>query len=124
MKLSVLALMLLGMSAGAQAAERDWTVEQPLVAGFLTGVSLGACWTCWHGHQAVPASEHDPFGVSPWVQDVLYEMGRRPYWIGVSAGVSLTSLLIGGVFVRRLNTLSARATRNAHGTGLEMAGAC
>lgn len=111
MKRWLVVLVLLGVCGNAQAAERDWTIEQPLVAGFLTGVTLGACWGCWHGRQAVPASEFDPYGVTPWVQDVLYELGKRPYRIGVAAGASMTLLLILGVFARRLRTLKARALR-------------
>lgn len=121
MKLWIVPLVLLGMCSSAQAAERDWTIEQPLVAGFLTGVTLGTCWRCWHGRQSAPASEFDPFGATPWVHELLYEMGRRSFWSGVIGGSTMTSLLIGGVFYRRLNTLSARAIRNAHGTGLGQA---
>ena len=88
---------------------RDRTVEEPYIAGFFAGLTLGACSACRHGNGVVRAGDHDPFAMTAAARAELQRLGRTPYLIGVVSGGGLTFLLIGGVIFRTLNTLWDRS---------------
>ena len=101
----LIASIFLMASAGAEEKTRDWTIERPLTAGFLNGVTLSACTACRLGAQAEPASEYDPYGMTGMVREELKRLGRRPWRIGQSLGAALAIFTIGGLFFRRRNRL-------------------
>lgn len=103
-----IALAVVVASAAMDNRVRDLTVEQPFAAGFFYGLSLGMCRGCRHGNGLEPAGPHDPFAMSQWSRETLRQNGRIAYWFGSTIGGSLTILTVGGVFFRRLNTLSVR----------------
>jgi hypothetical protein len=91
--------------ATASGGERDWTIEHPMLAGFLNGITIGACGQCQLGAAGRAAGTHDPFGMSPLVKSELSRLALRPYRIGQALGIGYAVIVIGGVFFRRLNRL-------------------
>jgi hypothetical protein len=102
--LLILTILVMG-SASADTGERDWTIERPMLSGFLSGLSLGACGTCGLGGAGTAAGPHDPFGMTPLVKEQLVQLAARPYAIGQVLGASYAAIVVGGVFFRRLNRL-------------------
>lgn len=113
MRRTVALVVLVTFSSAVSAADRDWTLEHPVAAGFFQGLALGFCQQCQLGQQRVAASPYDDFAVTPWVAEVLEAKGGTPYRLGFASGLSVSMLVILGVFFRRLHTLRARAVLGA-----------
>ena len=102
------ALFLAPVSAlSDDAGARDWTIERPVLAGFLTGLTVGLCRGCRLGAGVRPAGSHDPFAMTPLVRSELMRLAARPYHLGQAFGTGYLAIVIGGVFFRRLNRLRA-----------------
>lgn len=115
MSLSIM-VATLAMAGEPQALIRDRTVEQPFIAGVLSGLTLGSCAGCRHGAGAVPASAHDPLGMSKSMHQTLKKVGMSSYALGRLIGGVLAILTIVGLILRILHTLERRAGRSAvHG---------
>lgn len=100
-------------AADVEAVYRDWTVERPMLAGFLSGLSLTTCGQCKLGSQSVVAGAHDPFGMSEKVREELKRVGEAPYRGGQAVGALSALMVILGVFFRRLNTLRLRQVNSS-----------
>lgn len=106
---SVIAVaFLIGPVAAAAEGERDWTIEKPVLSGFISGLSLGLCQSCRLGSQGRPASDYDPFAMSPAVKSELKALATTPHRAAQAAGAGYTAFVIGGLFFRRLNRLEER----------------
>ena len=104
-----LIIMVLMLSPVAYAGDggpraRDWTVEHPLLAGFLSGLTAGAPRFAFAGASR-EASQYDPFAVSPLVMRELARLSRLPYVIGEAFGFFCTLFFVFGIFFRHLNRL-------------------
>lgn len=98
-------LLLLTCPALAGNGERDWTIENPMVAGFGSGITIGLCRSCALGGASRPAGPHDPFAMTPLVRKQLLRLGARPYLLGQILGGLYVAIIAGGVFFRHLNRL-------------------
>jgi hypothetical protein len=103
--LATVILVLLSWPALAAGGERDWTIENPLLAGFGSGITVGLCRSCELGGARRPAGPHDPFAMTPLVREHLLRMGARPYLLGQILGGLYVGIIAAGVFFRRLNRL-------------------
>jgi len=112
MRAALVSLALL-ISAPLVAADtetfRDWTVERPAFAGFLSGLTLGLDRFDLGGGREI-ASVYDPFSVTPTVRAELVRLGRTPYLLGRIVGTFCVLFLVMGVFFRRLNRLMFKET--------------
>jgi hypothetical protein len=93
------------LAINANAQERDWTIEKPVLAGFLNGLTLSTCRFLEFGEQGVAADENDPFAMSPLVKEELKRLGKSSYLGATVFGAGCTFFVIAGVFFRRLNRL-------------------
>ena len=98
-------LVLLSWPAIAADGERDWTIENPLVAGFGSGITIGLCQSCALGGAPRQAGPHDPFAMTPLVREQLLQLAARPHMIGQILGGIYVAIIAGGVFLRHLNRL-------------------
>jgi len=103
--LLVVALLTLSSAVAAEERQRDWTIERPVLAGFLTGLSLTMCRSCRLGSSSVKAGEHDPFAMTPMVRSELLRLAERPFVIGRLLGFVYAIVIVGGIFFWRLNRL-------------------
>lgn len=101
----LLLVILIAGSASADSGERDWTIERPMLSGFMSGLCMGACGAVGLGAATTVAGPHDPFAMTPMVKEQLLELAARPYAIGQAFGVVYAAIVVGGVFFRRLNRL-------------------
>lgn len=96
------------LHASPESGIRDWTIEKPFLAGFMSGLSLTTCRSCSLGSSPVQSSEFDPFGLSAHAYDVLTVHARGPHRFGQSLGFILTILFGIGFLKAHLNRLKGR----------------
>lgn len=112
----------LAMAGEPQALIRDRTVEQPFIAGVLSGLTLGGCSGCRHGAGVAPAGPHDPFGMSESMHQTLKSVGASSYALGKLIGRILAILTVVGLILRILHTLERRTGLSPVHGRLEMEG--
>jgi len=98
-------LVLMSWPALAADGVRDWTIENPLIAGFGSGITIGICQSCELGGAPRAAGPHDPFAMTPLVRAQLVRLGERPHLIGQLVGSMYAAIIAVGVFFRHLNRL-------------------
>lgn len=108
-----MAVVLVCMPLWAHADTRDWTVENPILSGYLRGLSLYTVSDLAIGESTVEASEYDPFGMTEAVRAELIRIGRLNHLVASWIGVFSTFFLIGGCVFRKRHTLKLMEMKNA-----------